>query len=72
MINVGQYLSRIGKCYPQADADGNIPMERFEQAGIPAVMACAGCEMTFVLTPERPCDESGRVFCSSECAGVES
>lgn len=71
IITAGEYLKSKGKAYPEADADGRIPLDRFQQAGIPAVCACATCTMTFVLGRDRPMDDqTGEVFCSYECAGV--
>lgn len=73
MRTVGEWLKDRGRSYPEADgADGSISALAFEEARLPMVVSCTGCLMTFVLTPERPCDEEGRVFCSASCAGEDA
>lgn len=67
MLTVKTYLEAQGRSYPEANAEGHITGEQFEAAGLPMVVACTGCEMTMVLTADRPCDGSGRVYCE-QCA----
>lgn len=68
-MNVGEWLKARGRAYPLPDCDdGSISMEAFERARLPMVVSCANCTMTMALTPERPCADDGRVFCSADCA----
>lgn len=69
MKTVAEYLESQGRKYPAPDGeDGSISLQAFEDARLPMVVACTGCTMTFVLSPERPCDDEGRVYCSEGCA----
>jgi len=70
MITVGKFLESIGKSYPKPDCDdGGISGQAFQDAGLPMVVACTCCEMTMVLTPDRPCDADGAIYWRA-CAGA--
>lgn len=73
MLTVGEYLKRERREFPKPDCDNGRATsgEAYAKAGLPMVVACANCTMTFALTENRLCDEQGHVFCSAECAGEE-
>lgn len=67
MTTVAEYLARRGRKFPTPDADGRISGERFAEADLPMVVACAHCDMSMVLHERRFVDdESGKLFCD-EC-----
>ena len=69
ITTVGEYLPTIGKAYPEVDEDGAVSGDKFDEAGLPMVVSCTACQMTFALTPDRPVDsETGEVYCGSDCA----
>jgi len=64
MITLIEYLMKIGKHFPDEDANGFISEEAFQKARLPMVVSCAHCEMTMALCPDLPVEKSsGRVFC---------
>ena len=42
--------------------DGNIPLEEFERNGLPMIVECTACTMTFLL-PNGFIDEDGHTYC---------
>lgn len=71
MQTVKQWLESKGRKFPEPDGeDGSTSMAAYEAANLPMVIACARCEMTMALTPERACDAEGRIFCA-DCAEDE-
>lgn len=72
MMTVAEWLKSQGRAFPEPDgADGSTSFAAYEAARLPMVVACTGCTMTFALTPERPCDHDGRLYCSVECLGED-
>jgi hypothetical protein len=63
-MHVEKWLHQHGKKYPNADPDGSIPLSRFDEAGIPAIVACTECTMTMPLRPDTFCYEDGHVLCT--------
>ena len=66
MMRFTEWAERNGIEIPETET---IPMTRFNENGLPAVVHCSSCEMTMILFSAM-IDENGYTYCPT-CGGAE-